>query len=70
MAAGPHEDGEVLLRVIEAAWSKTQQHWCDEIASHFAGSYWEPLADGSHAYLRALGECMELMAAAERETSY
>jgi hypothetical protein len=70
MAAGPQEDGEVLLRVIDAAWSKTRQHWHDDMASNFARSHWAPLADGSRAYLRALGECMELMAAAERETSY
>jgi hypothetical protein len=70
MAAGPQEDGEVLLRVIDAAWTRTQQHWHDDMASHFARSHWAPLADGSRAYLRALGVCMELMAAAERETSY
>jgi hypothetical protein len=70
MAAGPPEDGEVLLRVIDAAWSRTQQHWHDDMASAFGRTHWAPLADGSRAYLRALGECLELMTAAERETSY
>ncbi len=70
MAAGPHEDGEVLLRAIDAAWSETQQHWHDDMTAHFSRFYWAPLVDGSRAYLRALGECMEVLNAAERDTSY
>lgn len=70
MAGAPHEDGELLLRQLDSAWSKTQQHWHDDMASHFGRVHWAPLADGSRAYLRALGECMELMSAAERETEY
>jgi hypothetical protein len=70
MAADPHKEGEVLLRVIDAAWSRTQQHWHDDLASHFGRVLWPPLAEGSRAYLRALGECMELLSAAEQETGY
>ncbi|HTS97980.1 MAG TPA: hypothetical protein VMI33_15320 [Streptosporangiaceae bacterium] len=40
------------------------------MASHFGRSHWTPLVDGSRAYLRALGECMELLNTAERETEY
>ena len=70
MTGRPHEDGELLLREIDAAWSKTQQHWHDDMARHFGRSHWAPLADESRSYLRALRECMELLAAAERETEY
>jgi hypothetical protein len=70
MAGRPHEDGERLLREIGFAWSRTQQHWHDDMASHFGRSHWTPLVDGSRAYLRALGECMELLNTAERETEY
>jgi hypothetical protein len=66
----PHEDGELLLAGIAAAWSKTQQHWHDDMSSQFDRSHWAPLADESRSYLRALGECMELLADAERETEY
>ena len=70
MTGRPHEDGELLLAGIAAAWSKTLQHWHDDMSSQFDRSRWVPLADESCAYLRALGECMELLAAAERETEY
>jgi hypothetical protein len=66
----PHEDGELLLREVGAAWSKTQLHWQDDMSSQFDRSHWAPLADESRSYLRALGDCMELLAAAERETEY
>lgn len=68
MTGRPQEDGEVLLREMGAAWYKTQQHWHDDIATQFDRSHWTPLVDESRSYLRALGECMELMTAAERET--
>jgi hypothetical protein len=70
MAGRPHEDGERLLNEIGSAWSSTQQHWHDDVASHFARLHWTPLADESRTYLRALGECMELLSTAERETEY
>jgi len=66
----PHEDGELLLREIGAAWSKAQQDWHDDLSSQFDRAHWAPLAGESRSYLRALGECMELLAAAERETGY
>lgn len=68
MTGRPHDDGEVLLREIGAAWAKTQQHWHDDMANHFGRSHWAPLVDESRSYLRALGECTELLTAAERET--
>ena len=70
MTGRPHEDGEQLLREMGSAWAKTQQHWHDDLASQFGRSHWAPLVDESRSYLRALGECMELLAAAERETEY
>jgi hypothetical protein len=40
------------------------------MASRFGRSHWTPLVGESRSYLRALGECMELLTAAERETEY
>ena len=70
MTGRPDQDGELLLREIGAAWSKTQQYWHDDMSSQFDRMHWTPLADESRSYLRALGECMELLAAAERETDH
>ena len=70
MTGRPHEDGELLLREISAAWARTQEHWHDDMASSFGRSHWGPLVDESRSYLRSLGECMELLTAAERETEY
>jgi hypothetical protein len=70
MAAGPHEDGELSLQVIGEAWSKTQQHWHDDLAGQFNRSHWTPLVSESQGYLRALAECLELLTAAERETDF
>jgi hypothetical protein len=70
MAGRPHEDGERLLSEIGVAWARTQQHWHDDMASHFGRAHWTPLVEESRTYLRALGECMELLGAAERETGY
>ena len=70
MTGRPNEDGELLLAGIGAAWSKTQQHWHDDMSRQFERSHWAPLVDESRSYLRALGECMELLTAAEQETGY
>jgi len=70
MTGRPHEEGELLLAGIGAAWSTTQQHWHDDISSQFERSHWAPLVDESRSYLRALGECMDVLAAAERETEH
>lgn len=40
------------------------------MASQFGRVHWTPLGEESRAYLRPLGECMELPTAAERETGY
>ena len=40
------------------------------MVGHFGRSHWASLVDESRAYLRALGECMELLTTAERETEY
>lgn len=68
--AGPHQDGELSLQVIGEAWTTTQQHWHDDLAGQFDRSHWTPLVSESRAYLRALSECLELLTAAERETSF
>ncbi|HTS96790.1 MAG TPA: hypothetical protein VMI33_09220 [Streptosporangiaceae bacterium] len=70
MPARPDEDGDHLLRVIDAVWSKTQQRWHDDMASHFDREHWTPLVTGARAYQRALGECLDLLSAAERETDF
>ena len=70
MPGRPHEDGELLLARIGAAWSKTQQHWHDDMSGQFDRSHLARLIHESRSYLRALGECMELLAAAERETDH
>jgi hypothetical protein len=70
MPARPDVDGDHWLRVIDSVWQQTQQHWLDEMASHFDRTYWTPLVDESRAYLRALGECLELMSTAERDTEF
>jgi len=70
MTARPHEDGELLLARMGAAWAKTQQHWHDDMANQFVRSHWAPLVNESRSYLRALAECVDLLTAAERETEY
>jgi len=68
MPARPDRDGDYLLGMIESIWHKTQQRWHDDMASHFERVHWVPLLAESRAYLRALGECLELLSAAERDT--
>jgi hypothetical protein len=70
MPARPDEDGAYWLRVIDSAWQQTQQHWLDDMARHFDRTHWAPLVNESRTYLRALGECMELMSTAERDTEF
>ena len=70
MPARPHEDGDHMLRVIDSTWQKTQRCWLDDMASHFDRTHWTPLLAESRAYLRALGECLELLSTAERDTEF
>ena len=70
MPARPDEDGDHLLRVIDSIWQKTQQCWLDDMADHFDRNHWTPLLAESRSYLRALGECLELLSTAERDTEF
>jgi hypothetical protein len=70
MFARPDEDGDHLLRVTDSIWRKTQQSWRDDMAGHFESAHWAPLLTESRTYLRALGECLETMSAAERDTEF
>jgi hypothetical protein len=70
MAARPDEDGDQLLRVIDSVWQKTQQRWLDDMAGHFDRTHWTPLLAESRVYLRALGDCLELLGTAERDTEF
>jgi len=70
MPARPDEEADHLLRVIDSAWHKTRQSWLDDMAGHFDRAHWTPLLTESRAYLRALGECMELLSTAERDTEF
>jgi len=70
MSVRPDEDGNHLLQVIESAWYRTQQHWQDDMASHFDRRHWAPLVNDSRAYLSALSQCLDLLRAAERDTEF
>ena len=70
MPARLDEDGDHLLRVIDSIWQKTQQCWLDDMAGQFERTHWTPLLAESRAYLRALGECLELLGNAERDTEF
>jgi hypothetical protein len=70
MFARPDEDGGHLLRVIDSIWRKTQQSWRDDLARNFETAHWTPLLTESRTYLSALGECLETMSAAERDTEF
>jgi hypothetical protein len=70
MPARPDEDGNHMLRVIDSIWQKTQQCWLDDMAGHFERTHWTPLLAESRAYLLALGECLELLGNAERDTEF
>jgi len=66
----PDEDADHLLRVIDSIWQKTQQCWLDDMAGHCDRAHWTPLLAESRSYLRALGDCLELMSTAERDTEF
>jgi hypothetical protein len=70
MFARPDEDGDHQLLVIDSIWQKTQLSWRDDIARHFERAHWTPLLTESRTYLVALGECLETMNAAERDTEF
>ena len=70
MPARLDEEGDHMLRVIDSIWHKTQQCWLDDMAGHFDRAHWAPLLTESRAYLRALGECLELLSTAERDTEF
>ena len=55
-----------MLRILDSAWDETEQRWHDDMASTSAACTGAPLLNDSRAtFLRALGECMELLNAAE-----
>lgn len=70
MPARPDEDGDHLLRVVEASWRTTQQSWRDDMARHFERTHWTPLLAESRAYLGALRDCLDMMSKADRDTEF
>lgn len=70
MPAQPDQDGNHHLNVLDQAWDKAREHWVDDMSRHFDTRYWMPMLNESRAYLDALHELMELLAAAERDTEF
>jgi hypothetical protein len=66
----PDRDGDHYLRVLDAAWDKTRQHWHDDMTRRFGADYWAPMLEESRSYLGALRKLMDLLNAAERDTEY
>jgi hypothetical protein len=64
------KDGDHHLNLLDAAWEKAQERWDDDMSRHFDARYWMPLLNESRAYLSALHNLLELLAAAERDTEY
>jgi len=69
MPARPDHDGDEQLRLLGAAWDEAAQHWQDEVARRFDTDHWTPLVQQSRAYLQALRALMEVLEAAERDTT-
>lgn len=55
---------ESSWRVLEDEWQQSRAAWRDSAADYFASRYWEPLADETAAYLRAVDELMAILQAA------
>ena len=70
MPGRPDQDGNHQMRVLDAAWHESRQHWHDDMTRHFDTDYWMPLLNNSRSYLEALHKLMELLNAAERDTEY
>lgn len=70
MAGRLDQDGDHQLHMLDAAWSKAQQHWDDDMSHQFDTRHWTPILNESRTYLTALGNLLELLSAAERDTEY
>jgi nucleoside-diphosphate-sugar epimerase len=70
MPGRPDQDADHQLRLLEDAWDNVLQHWHDDVAVHFAAHHWAPLQQESRFYLEALRKLMDVLSAAERETSW
>jgi hypothetical protein len=58
------ERSETSWRLLEDVWQQSCAAWRDSTAGYFASRFWEPLADETAAYLRAVDELMEILRAA------
>ena len=70
MPTRPDRDGDEQLRLLGAAWEEAARHWQDEVARQFEADHWTPLAQRSRSYLEALGELMDVLETAERDTEF
>jgi uncharacterized protein YukE len=69
MPARPDRDAEQQLSRLEEAWEKASERWRDEQARRFYADHWEPLVQAARGYLAALGQLMDVLEAAERDTA-
>jgi hypothetical protein len=70
MTARPDRDGAEQLGLLGTAGEEAAQHWQDEVARRFDADHWTPLAQRSRSYLEALGELMDVLETAERDTEF
>lgn len=70
MPGRPDKDADYHLRMLDASWASTREHWDDDMTRRFEADHWRRLDSESRSYLTALGKLMELLAAAERDTEY
>lgn len=68
LAMRPDQDGDQQFRLLQAAWDQASQHWHDDLARHFDARHWASLTQESHSYLEALGNLLDVLEAAERDT--
>ncbi len=70
MPGRPDKDADHHLRMLDASWAGTRQHWDDDMTRRFEADHWRRLDSEYRSYLTALRKLMDLIAAAERDTEY